>query len=47
MKKKGPNKEGIETVTKLEEIEYGTKELIHGLVMGVVIGFILAMIFFR
>lgn len=45
--KKRSNKEGMETVTKLEEIEYGTKELIHGLVMGVIIGFILAMIFFK
>lgn len=30
-------------IKKLEEIEYGTKELIHGLLIGVVIGFILAM----
>lgn len=33
----------IGEIKKLEETEYGTKELIHGLVMGIVIGFILAM----
>jgi len=33
----------IQAIKKLEETEYGTKELIHGLLMGIIIGFILAM----
>jgi len=28
---------------KVKELEYGTKELIHGLLMGIIIGFIFAM----
>ena len=37
----------IQAIKKLEETEYGTKELIHGLLMGIIIGFILAMFFLR
>jgi F0F1-type ATP synthase assembly protein I len=29
-------------VEHMEEIEYGLKELVHGILIGVVIGFILA-----
>jgi len=29
-------------VEQMEEIEYGLKELVHGILIGVVIGFILA-----
>jgi|SaaInlStandDraft_6_1057023.scaffolds.fasta_scaffold74918_2 hypothetical protein len=32
----------IDEIRQLEEIEYGLKELIHGLVLGVIIGFALA-----
>jgi F0F1-type ATP synthase assembly protein I len=30
-------------IEKLEEMEYGIKELIHGLLIGIIIGFFLAM----
>ena len=32
----------IDEIRQLEEIEYGLKELIHGLGLGVIIGFALA-----
>ncbi|MFC1690864.1 hypothetical protein ACFL0W_01675 [Nanoarchaeota archaeon] len=32
---------------RLEEIEYGLKELIHGLLMGLILGFILAIIILK
>lgn len=32
-----------EAVKKLEQTEYGTKELIHGLLIGVIVGFTLAL----
>ena len=32
----------IDEIRQLEEIEYGLKELIHGLVLGGIIGFALA-----
>lgn len=34
----------IEKLQKLEEIEYGIKEFMHGLLIGAVIGFIIAFI---
>jgi len=37
----------VQAINKLEETEYGTKELIHGLLMGIIIGFILAMFLLR
>ena len=37
----------IQELKKLEDVEYGTKELIHGLLIGIVIGFFLAMFFLR
>tara|TARA_Y100000310_G_scaffold345764_1_gene469570 strand:- start:4404 stop:4544 length:141 start_codon:yes stop_codon:yes gene_type:complete len=46
MKKKN-NAKLIQAINKLEETEYGTKELIHGLIMGIIAGFILAMILLR
>ncbi len=37
----------MKAIKNLEETEYGTKELIHGLLMGIIIGFILAMFLIR
>lgn len=37
----------IQELKKLEQVEYGTKELIHGLLIGIIIGFFLAMFFLR
>lgn len=37
----------VQELKRLEEVEYGTKELIHGLLIGIVIGFFLAMFFLR
>jgi len=34
-------------IERLEEIEYGIKELIHGLLIGLIIGFLLAMFLLR
>ena len=34
----------LEELHHIEEIEYGTKELIHGVLIGIVIGFFLALI---
>lgn len=34
----------LEKLNKLEEIEYGMKEFIHGLLIGGIIGFIIAFI---
>ena len=45
MKKKDLEKlerEKISEIRQLEEIEYGIKELIHGLLLGIIIGFMLA-----
>jgi len=44
---KRDNSKLIQELKKLEEVEYGTKELIHGLLIGIVIGFFLAMFFLR
>ena len=37
----------IDEIRQLEEIEYGLKELIHGLVLGVIIGFALAWVLLK
>ena len=37
-------KELIREIERLEQIEYGLKELITGLLIGIIIGFILALI---
>lgn len=34
----------VDELHKLEEIEYGTKELIHGVLIGIIIGFFLALV---
>ena len=34
----------IQELERIEEIEYGTKELIHGVLIGIIIGFFLAML---
>lgn len=36
----------LEQLQRLEEIEYGFKEFVHGLLIGAVIGFIIAMALF-
>lgn len=42
---KKPGKEDVmRELERIEEIEYGTKELIHGVLIGIIIGFFLAMI---
>ena len=43
--KKLPDKtEILEELHRIEEIEYGTKELIHGIIIGIIIGFFLALV---
>ena len=39
------SKELIKEMQRLEEVEYGLKELITGLLIGIIIGFILAVLF--
>tara|TARA_Y100000310_G_scaffold343124_1_gene449324 strand:- start:15265 stop:15420 length:156 start_codon:yes stop_codon:yes gene_type:complete len=34
-------------IERIEEIEYGMKELLHGLLVGIIIGFLLAMFLLR
>jgi len=41
---KKPSKELASEIARLEEIEYGLKELITGLLIGIIIGFLLAVI---
>ena len=41
------NEKIIQEIKKLEEREYGTKELIHGLLLGIIIGFLLALLLLR
>ncbi len=36
----------LEQLQRLEEIEYGFKEFLHGILIGAVIGFIIAMVLF-
>jgi len=36
----------LEQLQRLEEIEYGFKEFLHGILIGAVIGFIIAMVMF-
>ncbi|MBN2422811.1 hypothetical protein JXB41_06280 [Candidatus Woesearchaeota archaeon] len=36
-----------EEVERLEKIEYGTKELIHGVLIGIIIGFVIAWLLLR
>jgi len=31
-----------EEIRKMDEIEYGLKELVHGILIGIVIGFVLS-----
>ena len=45
MAKEKNNKEILQEMQRLEEVEYGLKELITGLLIGVIIGFILAVLF--
>ena len=44
--KKG-EKEIIKEIEQLETIEYGLKEFIHGILIGMVLGFIVAWIVFQ
>ncbi|MFO8016196.1 MAG: hypothetical protein R6U32_03765 [Candidatus Woesearchaeota archaeon] len=44
MAKQKRSKELSRDIERLEEIEYGLKELITGLLIGIIIGFILALI---
>ncbi len=49
-KKQTPEKkqeEIKEELQRLEEVEYGTKELILGLLIGIVIGFLIAFLILR
>lgn len=41
---KKPSKEVLDELRHIEEVEYGTKELVHGVLIGIVIGFFLALI---
>ena len=38
------SKDVVRELQRLEEIEYGLKELVTGLLIGIIIGFILAVI---
>ena len=44
MAKERPSKELVREIERLEEIEYGLKELITGLLIGIIIGFLLAVV---
>jgi F0F1-type ATP synthase assembly protein I len=50
-KKKNPeklsDKEVVREIKKLEEIEYGIKELMTGIFIGLIIGFFLALFLMR
>lgn len=43
-KKARASKELVKEIERLEEIEYGIKELLTGLLLGIIIGFMLAVI---
>jgi|SaaInlStandDraft_7_1057024.scaffolds.fasta_scaffold528381_1 hypothetical protein len=42
MKKSELKKKNFEENKQIEEIHYGFKEMIHGLLMGIILGFMLA-----
>ncbi len=45
MKKKSKKKQDlIQAIKKIEETEYGIMELIQGLAIGIIIGFVIAML---
>lgn len=43
----GKDKQLLKEIKRLETVEYGMKEFIHGLLIGLIIGFFLAMMLLK
>ncbi len=37
----------LSELQRLEEVEYGVKELIHGILIGIIVGFLIALLLLR